>query len=133
MCIRDRSKDEKLKKTIDSLQTAIKNTEGYFDEITRKLKLENVKKIKAAYLKNISFFIDTVPLPMQDIYFFNHPHFGEEGLKCFFSTDSLSGGLHELKAVSYTHLDVYKRQPRVFLCNLFSHLFKHRMTVCIYW
>ncbi|MBK6564901.1 MAG: hypothetical protein IPG18_06810 [Saprospiraceae bacterium] len=94
-----KSKDEKLKKTIDSLQTAIKNTEGYFDEITRKLKLENVKKIKAAYLKNISFFIDTVPLPMQDIYFFNHPHFGEEGLKCFFSTDSLSGGLHELKVI----------------------------------
>jgi hypothetical protein len=94
-----KTRNPNLQIAIDSLQIEIKRKERFYEAIVQKMQLEKVEKIKDLYLKNISFSIDTFPLKLENIYFFNHPHYGEEGIKCYFNTDSLGKGIHELKVV----------------------------------
>lgn len=91
--------DNSISIKLDSLKRKIEKTERDFNAEIKKYQEIKSEKIKKAFLSPYSFYIDTTRLNPENSYFFTHPHFGEEGIKCYFKTDSLARGIHELKIV----------------------------------
>lgn len=88
-----------IQKQLDSIKNVIELMEDNYNVRITKLKDQKAEKIKAKYLEGYRFFVDTTQIKIETSFYFNHPHYGEEGLKCYFNTDSLSKGLHNFKVV----------------------------------
>ena len=86
-----------LRKTKDSLSAIITQKELYWNERIDKEEKSKLLKILNAYISNVSLHIDSTSILLDHCYFYTHPHFGEEGLRCFFNTDTLSKGHHLMK------------------------------------
>lgn len=83
----------------DSIENIIKQKELDFELRLSKLKAEKVLKIKNKMVSNFQLYIDTIEIPLDQCFFFTHPHYQEQGIKCFFKTDTLSKGPHALKII----------------------------------
>ena len=71
---------------------------------TKAIEDYNQRKSKMAldrYMDQMTFFIDEDTLKIDKYFFYDHPNFNEKGIKCFFRTDSLSAGFHDLKLKRY--------------------------------
>lgn len=88
-----------LKIKLDSIQLIIDQKEEEFAVKRTNLKANKVMLIKEKLASNFQLYIDTIQIDLDQCFFFTHPHFNEEGIKCFFKTDSLSKGPHSLKIV----------------------------------
>ena len=53
------------------------------------------------FLQFVKVSIDDKSLELnhQNCMYYKHPHLGEMGMRCFFSTDSLSRGLHQMEFI----------------------------------
>jgi hypothetical protein len=98
--LRTNDNDEKVLKTrLDSIKQKIANIEADFEKQIIGFKYNKSLKVKNAYLSAYQFYIDTAEIKLKESYFFNHPHYGEEGIKCYFVTDSLAKGVHQFKVI----------------------------------
>jgi hypothetical protein len=84
---------------LDSIQKIITEKEQEFAIKRTQIKGDKVLKIKEKLASNFQLYIDTVKIDLDQCFYFTHPHYQEQGIKCFFRTDSLSKGPHSLKIV----------------------------------
>ncbi len=65
------------------------------------VKRKTAQKSIDDFLQFVSVLIDDKRLELnyQNCMYYKHPHLGEMGIRCFFSTDSLSRGLHQLEFI----------------------------------
>ena len=84
------SKLDSLEKTSSLLSGLIKNEV----ETERKVYM---KSLKNTMISNISVKIDDSNVLLKDCFFYKHPHYGEQGIKCILKLDSLEKGIHYIK------------------------------------
>lgn len=89
--------DMDLRQKKDSLTSLIDEKEQFWQETITKATKDKVKNILDAYLSHIKLSVDSIPISLDNCFFYTHPHYSEEGIKCLFSTDTLSTGSHLLK------------------------------------
>jgi len=89
--------DLSLRQKKDSLTVHIDEKEQFWSEKIISAEKEKVKKILDAYLSHVKLFIDSIPIPLDNCYFYSHPHYSEEGIKCMFSIDSFPSDRHLVK------------------------------------
>lgn len=97
--LRENSNDIMIQQRLDSIKEKITLLETTFENQIEDEKRKKSLRVKDAYLSAYTFYIDSLNLPLSETFYFNHPHYGEEGIKCYFSTDSLSKGFHHFKVV----------------------------------
>jgi hypothetical protein len=85
------------KKLKDSITFIIDTRSSFWENEIANYESTKINKIINKYLDNINFQIDTMTISLEQCYFYSHPHYQEQGLKCFFKTDSLSVGVHRIK------------------------------------
>lgn len=93
------NKDSTLVTQLDEIKSKLETLDAKFENDITKYNTEKADRIKKRYLEGFSFYMDNQKIELMQTYYYNHPHYGEEGLKCFFNTDSLTKGLHEFKIV----------------------------------
>lgn len=93
------NKDSTLVTQLDEIKSKLETLDTKFENDITKYNTEKADRIKKRYLEGFSFYMDNQKIELMQTYYYNHPHYGEEGLKCFFNTDSLTKGLHEFKIV----------------------------------
>jgi hypothetical protein len=81
----------------DSITLIIDTRSSFWEKEIANYESKKINKIIDKYVSNIKFQIDTMTISLEQCYFYSHPHYQEQGLKCFFNTDSLSTGLHQIK------------------------------------
>ena len=82
---------------IDSITKIVDSKKDWWDAKIGNAKKEKMDKIMQSHLNNVDIWIDSLRIPLDQCFYFTHPHFKERGLKCFFNTDSISTGLHQFK------------------------------------
>lgn len=97
--LRINKNDAVLENRLDSIKQKITLLESAFESQIENEKRKKSVLVKEKYLSAFSFYIDSMSLQISETFYFNHPHFGEEGLKCYFNTDSLSNGFHDFKII----------------------------------
>jgi hypothetical protein len=81
----------------DSITLIIDTRSSFWEKEIANYESKKINKIIDKYVSNIKFQIDTMTISLEQCYFYSHPHYQEQGLKCFFNTDSLSTGVHQIK------------------------------------
>lgn len=93
------TKDSSLVVQLDDIKMALKEVEKKFETDIRSYQIKKADQIRKKYMEGFSFYLDNQKIDIIETFYFKHPHYGEEGLKCYFNTDSISKGLHEFKIV----------------------------------
>ncbi len=88
-----------IKSEIDSLTNIIDIRSSWWDNKINEFTNTEIRKIINAYTSNMKLFLDSIPIELTQCFYYRHPHFDEHGLKCFFETDSIAKGLHNVKFV----------------------------------
>lgn len=92
-----KQKGDQPQTIIDSITKIVDAKKEWWDAKIGLAKNAKMDKIMQSHLKNVDIWIDTWHVPLNQCYYFIHPHFNEKGLKCFFNTDSISQGMHQFK------------------------------------
>ncbi len=102
-----KSKNNLIQSKIDSLEVEIDQKIAYWNLKINDEKADKVDRILKSFTSNLKFYIDSLNIPLDKCYFYTHPHYQEQGLKCFFNTDSIQKGLHNVKIIRnfYTNTD----------------------------
>lgn len=95
--MKDRKKYPNQTAEVDSIDSYIKQQQAYWNSKINHAENEKVQHIISTFTNQYGLFIDSAKVDLEQCYFFTHPHFNEQGLKCFFGTDSLSKGIHDVK------------------------------------
>lgn len=112
------NKDIKL----DSLEKYIQQLQIEFNNKIQTKEIEKVHKVINSYTNQIGFYIDNVKLDLDQCYFFTHPHYNEQGFKCFFNTDSLASGIHQVKV---TKKIIQNKTKKIQLDSIILPIIKH--------
>ena len=80
--------------SIDSLQALIRSRELHWNNTFAEVEKNKIEELLNKYLSYIQVKIDSTDLVLDQCYFTTHPYDNDEGIRCFFNTDSLSSGLH---------------------------------------
>lgn len=85
------SQKEQINRELDKLDEFWKDT---MDAVIRKTAQSSIDD----FLQYVQVSIDSqkIQLDYKNCMYYRHPHLGEMGIRCFFPTDSLSKGLHQL-------------------------------------
>ncbi len=89
--------DIKLRQKKDSITLKIDEKEAFWTTKLGEAERKKVSGVLDAYLSHVKLFIDSIPIPLNNCFFYTHPHYSEQGIKCMFNTDSLSIGTHMVK------------------------------------
>lgn len=99
---RKRKKQLRKDKVNIALENEIAQVSHDIDSLTDvwKSRLENYSATKAkksisTYLDLVEVAIDGEAVSLENCFYHKHPNFGELGIKCFYSTDSLTSGIHK--------------------------------------
>jgi hypothetical protein len=125
--IRLKYKDDKktLEKEINALELKIKAAEKKWQSKLKQFKIEKTIKIKEAFVSNYQISIDSLIVPLDNCFYFRHPHLNEEGFKCIYATDSLTKGIHQMK-VKYKFLETNgDNTSKVNYDSLYLPILKH--------
>ena len=88
--------DLTLESKRDLINKNLLELETDFEISKQKIKSEAIKASLQGFISHIEVRIDSTKLDLVQSYFYNHPYYGNIGIKCFFKTDSLSIGSHVL-------------------------------------
>lgn len=94
-----KEKDVNNEAKIDSLNKLIAQRTRFWEEKINTATDIHLQNIQKKYLENISLYIDDARVELNQCFYYTHPHFKEQGLKCFFDTDTLSTGIHFVKFI----------------------------------
>lgn len=89
--------NNETKSKIDSINKIIETKIAFWNHQETKMEKDKIDQIISGFLSHTKFYVDSIPLNLEKCYFYTHPHFKEKGLRCFFNTDSLTNGLHQIK------------------------------------
>ncbi|HMR87018.1 MAG TPA: hypothetical protein PKD51_02630 [Saprospiraceae bacterium] len=89
--------DIKLRQKKDSITSKIEEKEAFWTAKFTEAERQKVSGVLNAYLSHVKLFIDSIPIPLNNCFFYTHPHYSEQGIKCMFNTDSLTIGTHIVK------------------------------------
>jgi hypothetical protein len=89
--------DFKLRQRKDSITSKIDEKETFWTAKLSEAERKKVSGVLDAYLSHVKLFIDSIPIPLNNCFFYVHPHYSEQGIKCMFHTDSLTIGNHMVK------------------------------------
>lgn len=109
------------KKLKDSISLIIDTRSSFWEKEIANYESNKINKIINKYLDNINFHIDTLEISLKQCYFYNHPHYQEQGLKCFFKTDSLSVGVHRIKVFR----NIINKQDEIIKDSIILPIIKH--------
>lgn len=101
-----RNKDKTgLQKQKDSLSQLLETVDHFWDDSVQVVKRQMANSSVNDFLSFVSIKIDgrAIALSHENCKYYRHPHLGELGLRCFYPTDSLSTGLHQMQ-FSYKQL-----------------------------
>jgi hypothetical protein len=93
------NKSGKDKKSIDSINLRIDERISYWSQQMVEMEHSKIQKILSSMVGQFEMTLDTMRVPLSNCFFYKHPHYGENGLQCFFKTDSLQSGIHYVKVV----------------------------------
>ncbi len=82
---------------IDSLEANASQLSQLIAAQLIKSREEYMIQLKRATVSNLSIKINDDSYPLDNCFFYRHPHFGEQGIKCIFSLDSLDKNVHFIK------------------------------------
>ncbi len=116
-----KQKNTNLKKQIDSISEIIDTKNDIWEIKLMQKRKQNVDEILNAYISQIKFYIDSLQVPLKHCYFYKHPHFKEQGLKCFFNTDSIPKGIHHTKFVR----NIFSRTDTITKDSVILPILKH--------
>jgi hypothetical protein len=94
-----------LQKQKDSLSLVLETVDRFWDDSVQVVKKQMANTSVNDFLSFVSVKIDNraIALSQENCKYYRHPHLGELGLRCFYPTDSLSTGLHQMQ-YSYKQL-----------------------------
>lgn len=92
-------KNEALLKEKDLINLELDRLDQYWNDSMDMIKRKVAERSINDFLRFVKISIDEDSLALSDknCIYYKHPHLGEMGIRCFFSTDSLSKGLHQLE------------------------------------
>jgi hypothetical protein len=92
-----------------SYQSQIDSLELSSAELTQKIKskvnearIDYINRLRKDMVSNISVKVNDADYPLDNCFFYTHPHFGEQGIKCIFSLNSVRQGTHLVKVFKKT-------------------------------
>jgi hypothetical protein len=91
-----KNKNTSIQSKIDSIEARIDQKIAFWNVKIKDEKMSKVDRVLKSYTSNLKFYIDSVNIPLDKCYFYTHPHYQEQGLRCFFNTDSIPKGLHNV-------------------------------------
>ena len=94
-----KSKDHLTQSKIDSVRGEIDLKTAFWNMKLIEEKNAKVDRILKSYTSNLSFYIDSLSVPLDKCYFYTHPHYEEQGIRCFYTVDSIQKGLHSVKLI----------------------------------
>ena len=97
--IKSKSKYSNQKSELDSMDALIYQQQQYWNNKIQGTENAKVHNIISAFANQIELYVDTMKVDLRHCYFYTHPNYNEQGLKCFFETDSISRGIHDLKII----------------------------------
>lgn len=104
--LRLKYRDDKkaLAKELEALESKISKLEKQWEQKLNQAKKDKVLKIKKSFINNYEVSLEDNIIPLDNCFYYHHPHLNEQGFKCIYATDSLSKGLHQMK-VKYNYLE----------------------------
>lgn len=106
---------------IDSLGLKIDQRVAFWNWEINNEKMAKVQRVIKSYTSNLKFYIDSVSISLDKCYFYTHPHYQEQGLKCFFNTDSIQKGIHNVKFIR----NFYKNSGEIVKDSINLPIIKH--------
>jgi hypothetical protein len=97
--IKSKSKYSNQKSELDSMDALIYQQQQYWNNKIQGTENAKVYNIISAFANQIELYVDTMKVDLRHCYYYTHPNYNEQGLKCFFETDSISRGIHDLKII----------------------------------
>ncbi len=94
-----KTKNILIQPKIDSVGVEIDHRIAFWNLKINDEEMAKVDRILKSYTSNLKFYIDSVNIPLNKCYFYTHPHYQEQGLRCFFNVDSIPKGLHNVKFI----------------------------------
>jgi len=82
---------------IDSLDIEIEKAGIIWSQKVQTYQFDKMKQIRNAFASSFMMDIDSLPVALDQCFLYTHHHFGEQGLKCIYSVDSLDTGVHHVK------------------------------------
>lgn len=105
----------------DSLSKIIENEEREFEKKVKVFEKNKAQKTISTMISQFEITIDDQKLLLDNCYYYYHPHYREQGLKCIFNTDSLSKGMHQMK-IKYNTI---KNEGNVSKDSIYLPILKH--------
>jgi hypothetical protein len=85
------------KNKVDSINLLIEKTTNKYNTLLSNNKKQKAEKILNLIKEQYELSIADQILKYENCFFYYHPHYNEQGIKCIFATDSLKSGSHLVK------------------------------------
>lgn len=82
---------------IDSLELSSARLAQKIKSKVNEARITYMDRLRVDMVSNMSVKINETEYPLDNCFFYTHPHFAEQGIKCIFSLDSVSQGTHLVK------------------------------------
>jgi hypothetical protein len=92
-----KTNEKLLTQKSDSISKIIEKEEKSFEILISNFEINKAKKTIATILSQYEVSIEGQKIDLKDCFYYYHPHYQEQGLKCVFETDSILKGINKMK------------------------------------